>query len=283
MDHAPAPSEPGPALVSDGASVEPPWGAALVALPFWRSVLAAVGAGLLLVALCRAAGTSETWRQLAMMSTMYIVPLCWWLAAARRRGCSPRMLLGTPPSWGVARLAVLAALAAFTVHIGWLAIIAALDLAPESWKEPIVKTSGHGQEVAWALIAIVLDPPVEELAFRGVLYQRLLRWVRPVWAALGTSVLFGLLHPDPVGIGLLGLVLMALTRQTRSLWAPIIAHACNNALGVVLSHVELPSGDGGLWLVVGAQLVCVPWLARLLWHGLRDGSPRVTRVASAHD
>jgi membrane protease YdiL (CAAX protease family) len=245
------------------------WGRALVELPFWRSVLGAGVGGVLVTLACRAANASESWRSLILMSVLYLVPLGCWLWVIRRRGQSSREVLGEALSLPIARQAIVVALATFIVHLGWVWLVTALDRVPESWTEPIVETHGAAQEIAWALVAIVLDPPVEELAFRGVLYQRLRRRVHPAWAALGTSVFFGLLHPDPVGMTLLGLALTALVRQTRSLWAPIIAHACNNALGVLLSSEHVSLDECPLWLLGVAQLVCVPWVFLLVWRSLR--------------
>jgi membrane protease YdiL (CAAX protease family) len=70
---------------------------------------------------------------------------------------------------------------------------------------------------------------------------------------------------------LVGLALTALVTETRSLWAPIIAHACNNALGVSLASDALSGAfeELPLWVLGAAQLVCLPAVALLLWRHLR--------------
>jgi len=270
---------PGPSPPPRAGRRDVGWGSALAELPFWRSVLGAGLGGVVVTLVCQRAQTSESWRSLLLMSVLYGIPLGCWLVVSRRRGYSRHDLMGNGLSWPIARQAVIVAVATFVVHLGWVWLVTALDRVPESWSEPIVETHGVGQEVVWALVAIVLDPPVEELAFRGVLDQRLRRRVHPMWAALGTSLFFGVLHPDPVGMTLLGLALTALVRQTGSLWAPIIAHACNNAIGVLLSSGNVSLDELPLWLVGAAQLVCVPFVALLLWHRLREAEPRAPRAA----
>lgn len=234
----------------------------------WRVVLGAGTGGVLVALICSAAGMTESWRRLLVMSVLYGIPLACWLAVKRGRD---RDVMGEPLSWRLACQAVVVALATLVVHLGWVALVTALDRVPDSWLEPIVETDGVAQEAVWALVAVVLDPPVEELAFRGVLYQRWRQRVHPAWAALGTSVFFGLLHADPVGMTLVGLALTALMLQTRSLWAPIIAHACNNAVGVSLASGTLSRVFEALplWVLGAAQLVCLPPVALLLWRNLR--------------
>jgi membrane protease YdiL (CAAX protease family) len=237
----------------------------------WRVVLGAGTGGTLVMLACGAAGIAESWRSLILMSVLYLIPIACWVVVTRRRGYSSRHVMGEPLSWSIALQAVVVALATFVVHLGWVALVTALDRVPDSWLTPLVETDGLSQELVWALVAVVLDPPVEELAFRGVLYQRWRRRLHPAWAALGTSLFFGLLHPDPAGMTLLGLALTALLLQTRSLWAPIIAHATNNAIGVSLASDTLARAFEALplWLLGAAQLVCLPPVALLLWRNLR--------------
>jgi len=245
------------------------WESRIAGLPLWRVVLGAGVGGVVVTLAGEAAGLAESWRSLILMSVLYAIPLACWLVVKHGRG--PSNLMGEALSWRITGQAIVVALATFIVHLGWVALVTALDHAPDSWLEPIVETDGAPQEVVWALVAVVLDPPVEELAFRGVLYQRWRRRVPPLWAALGTSLFFGLLHPDPVGMTLLGLALTALVLQTRSLWAPIIAHATNNAIGVSLASDTLSRvfEEIPLWVLGAAQLVCVPTVAILLWRNLR--------------
>jgi uncharacterized protein len=94
------------------------------------------------------------------------------------------------------------------------------------------------------LLAVV--PVVEEFLFRGLLLQRwALRWgVRP--ALIGSSLLFGCLHRNAIGLTMFGLVMGLLYLKTRSLWVPIVCHGINNALVVGLEMTVDASGGAEL-------------------------------------
>ena len=87
---------------------------------------------------------------------------------------------------------------------------------------------------------VVLPPLVEELVFRGMLLERWsVKWRLGV-AIVVQAVVFGVLHVDPVGAGMFGVVMALMYIRTRSLWVPIAMHAANN--GTVLLFVSL-AGD----------------------------------------
>ena len=84
------------------------------------------------------------------------------------------------------------------------------------------------------LYGIVIAPLLEELLFRGILLNGLLRAYAP-WVAIAQSaLLFGLIHFNPpqcLSAGLLGLLLGWLYYRTRSLGLCIALHVLNNGLG----------------------------------------------------
>ncbi len=89
----------------------------------------------------------------------------------------------------------------------------------------------------FAIVAAGTTPLVEELIFRGLLFQWLRSWIGPIGAALVSSVLFGALHwpsGQAVWAGLVGFALALLYHRLGSLWASVAAHAGNNALAIVL-------------------------------------------------
>lgn len=84
--------------------------------------------------------------------------------------------------------------------------------------------------------AIVVAPICEEVIFRGYLYGVAKRYCGPIAAALGSALIFSAAHTSLVALlplALFGLVLVWLYERTGSLWTPIAAHACFNALTVV--------------------------------------------------
>lgn len=94
----------------------------------------------------------------------------------------------------------------------------------------------------------VVAPFVEELFFRGFLFG-IYKQRQPLWLAYVVSgVLFTLLHLQPnrmnlmqmaglsIGILLLALLLEWLYQHTGSLYPGIVAHAVNNATGLILFY-----------------------------------------------
>ena len=104
---------------------------------------------------------------------------------------------------------------------------------------------------AFALVlvsGVILAPFIEELFFRGFLFGAY-RQRQPLWVAyLASGLLFTVLHLEParmnvaqmlglgVGIFVLGTLLAWLYQKTGSLFPSIIAHAFNNAVGLVLYY-----------------------------------------------
>jgi|GEM_PF-1571751 len=77
---------------------------------------------------------------------------------------------------------------------------------------------------------LVLAPLIEEVLFRGYLLHRLAqKW--GLWVGVvGSSALFAAVHPDTLGAAVTGFGLALLYLKTRTLWAPILAHALYNLL-----------------------------------------------------
>lgn len=74
----------------------------------------------------------------------------------------------------------------------------------------------------------VLPPLVEEWVFRGVLLRRWSEKYSRKKAIWWSSILFGLLHTDPIGATVFGVVMCCLYLYSGSLWVPIVCHALNN-------------------------------------------------------
>jgi membrane protease YdiL (CAAX protease family) len=110
---------------------------------------------------------------------------------------------------------------------------------------------------AIVLVVIIFGPAVEELVFRGAIFNGLYRLSRLVSAhsfgkedpgraarrvsfvlsALVSSVIFALLHLEPVllpAILILAVILCVLFERTGSLLPPFVAHATFNSFAVLL-------------------------------------------------
>ncbi len=87
----------------------------------------------------------------------------------------------------------------------------------------------------------ILVPFSEELFFRGAIYT----WLRdraPVWVSvLVSAALFGLGHADSLGVVaasfVIGVANALVFEKTRSIWVPVVIHAANNSLAVILVYL----------------------------------------------
>lgn len=130
-----------------------------------------------------------------------------------------------------------------------------------------------------AIVTVVLLGPVlEELLFRGVVLQGLLRSQRP-WVAIGQSaLLFAIIHFNPaqsLNALFIGVLFGWLYYRTRSLWLCMASHCLFNSLAFgsrffksslkSLSTGAHPSGTAWLYYA-GLVLFSALVLAVILWY-----------------
>ena len=87
----------------------------------------------------------------------------------------------------------------------------------------------------------VFAPFFEEWLFRGIVLRGLLGKLKPVWAILISSVVFGLFHLNlwqAIPAALMGLLLGYVYWKTGSLKLTMLMHCANNTLSVVLMHLH---------------------------------------------
>jgi membrane protease YdiL (CAAX protease family) len=83
---------------------------------------------------------------------------------------------------------------------------------------------------------VIVAPVVEEIVFRGLLFGALAGRLGVIGGALVTSLIFGLVHGDPVlfpSLAALGFISALAYAATGNLWVSIVLHALNNSLGAV--------------------------------------------------
>ncbi len=91
--------------------------------------------------------------------------------------------------------------------------------------------NGWLTEASWtSLLDVITFVPVwEEILFRGVLLFTLLKFVKPFWAIVIVSIIFGLFHPTYwVTAGIMGVLLSMLTLKTKSLCPAMVSHSLWN-------------------------------------------------------
>jgi membrane protease YdiL (CAAX protease family) len=97
----------------------------------------------------------------------------------------------------------------------------------------------HDRTLIYGLVglAVFIAPVVEEVIFRGFVFNALLRYVNVGLAAVVSGIIFGLAHFDataffPLACG--GIVLAFVYYRTGSLTASMLTHGGFNAVNVVL-------------------------------------------------
>lgn len=106
-------------------------------------------------------------------------------------------------------------------------------------EEPVrrVTDSAHGGGyIALTIVVVVGAPIVEELFFRGLVLRSLQRRFGDVWAVVGSAVLFGLAHFEPLQLPALvslGVILGVMAVSTKRLGPSIFAHAGFNLVTMI--------------------------------------------------
>lgn len=94
------------------------------------------------------------------------------------------------------------------------------------------------------IAVVIVAPVIEEFIFRGILIHIWATKWKTSSAIILSSLIFGLLHPNPIGISIAGIVWTILYIRTGNLFVPIVAHGMNNTLAIALPFfVELVAND----------------------------------------
>ena len=107
---------------------------------------------------------------------------------------------------------------------------------PESIKKAFLEFGSHKGIYAFILM-VVVGPVMEELIFRGIILDGLLKNYAPLKSILISSLLFGIVHLNPwqfVTALIIGIFSGWVYYKTRSLLASIIIHASVNLSGFLL-------------------------------------------------
>lgn len=141
--------------------------------------------------------------------------------------------------------------------------------------------------IAFALIAVVMAPLIEEFFFRGFVYRAFANKAGVALGALGSSLFFGILHWDfatadrllaVVPLTVFGIALALAYHFTGSLYTSIAMHATNNSLAVVAFSAGENSDFGiafaaSLWVAMMAVCLLGPRLTDPPGAGTRSFAP----------
>lgn len=94
------------------------------------------------------------------------------------------------------------------------------------------------------IVMTVFTPVWEEMLFRGAFLDGLSRRFRPAPAIIISAAIFAVIHILPLGfvyLFALGIALAILRRFHQNLWAPVLLHAVNNAVVVLVALIAIQS------------------------------------------
>ena len=126
--------------------------------------------------------------------------------------------------------------------VSYLALAAIYTVIVDPPAEDLPQQLGADESVLLAVVTgifvVLVAPVVEELFFRGFLYQALRNSWGTVLGVIGSGAIFGGIHFEPdkfVPLFVLGVALAMLFQKTRSVWPCIMLHAINNTLAYAVS------------------------------------------------
>ncbi|MFC0082172.1 lysostaphin resistance A-like protein [Aciditerrimonas ferrireducens] len=233
----------------------------LLALLFVSVVAAALGE-LGRVATLTAAAEPPGWVVVAELLGLWVGFLGAVVVASRTRGTgrvARDMGLAIRPGDLVVGGAIGVACQLVLIPVLYLPLRALIPHLDRRLSTPAKHLTGgfHGPELALiGFLTVAVVPVVEELLFRGLVLRALLRLAAPagrvlgpVLAVVGTGILFGLAHAEPLellGLAVLGMVLAALAWRTGRLGPSMAAHGAFNLVAIVTLAFGT-AGVPGLW------------------------------------
>jgi uncharacterized protein len=134
-------------------------------------------------------------------------------------------------------ITVFVLIATVCIPIGISAPIFSLIPVPDTWRRIFLEMAN--QNGIFSFLAIVIAAPVmEELIFRGVVLEGLLRRYSPSRSIIVSALLFGFVHLNPwqfVSASFIGLFMGWIYYRTRSVAMTIIIHMFNNLAAFLIS------------------------------------------------
>lgn len=128
----------------------------------------------------------------------------------------------------------------FNVIVSLIAAIAISVFGEEVMQSYDSVASAIDSAPMWLqILTVVISAPVcEELLMRGLIYKRLRSFMKPVFSALISSAIFGIIHGNWVQFVYafaVGFIAAYVYEYTRNLFAPILFHMVANGISTLAS------------------------------------------------
>ncbi|MGV8960070.1 MAG: CPBP family intramembrane glutamic endopeptidase [Stenotrophomonas sp.] len=219
------------------------WRGAIVGIEAARNGNAAPAAGDIANQLGQPGALAQMLMALIATSAAALLLYFWRRRASRAERQLSHQRAIQPATWGWTALIAAAVFGGSTL-IGWVAKQWGIEPVPTNL--PLMQQAVSDYPMFLVLFAVLLAPAYEELLFRRVLFGRLWAAGRPLLGMVLSSAAFALVHeiPGTSGNGPLeilqlwfiyggmGAAFAWLYQRTGTLWAPVAAHAINNAIAL---------------------------------------------------
>ncbi len=133
------------------------------------------------------------------------------------------------------KIIVVVVVTIIALHLGLIAPLANLIPMPDFFREIFMQLFSNAGFFSF-LTAVILAPVIEEIIFRGIILDGLLKKYSPQKAIIISSLLFGIVHLNPwqfVAAFLIGIFIGWIYYKTGNLSLAIIIHLINNLLGSI--------------------------------------------------
>lgn len=200
---------------------------------------------------------------------LFAIGIPFWIVYSIRK--SKTKIVSFNVTVGNKRIFPFIAICSIVLLLGIVSPIGNLIPMPESIKKAVMEL-GSQTGIFSFILMVVAAPILEELIFRGIILDGLLRVYSPVKSILVSSFLFGLVHLNPwqfvTGL-IIGIFSGWVYYKTRSLLPSIIIHAAANLSGFGMrlildvdssmdkSLVEIYGGWTNLILTILGSIVVV--------------------------
>jgi uncharacterized protein len=183
------------------------------------------------------------------------------------------------------KLIPLVIIGTLTLMVGVISPLGELIPMSDGFKKTLIELSSHKGIFSFILL-VIAAPLFEELIFRGIILEGMLKNYSPVKAILLSSVLFAVVHLNPwqfVAGFIIGIFAGWLYYKTRSIAFPLIIHASANLFAysmrvfldleliIDMSLAEFFGGYTNLIIVIAGSIVvgsiCIYFLKRNLGGG----------------
>ena len=215
----------------------PPYSVPWSVADTWTGVitLALIDAVLLAVVLQGLGAQVAQSAGIILVELVYLLPVA--LIFARRR--IPWIHLGFGKfDWSTLGLGCGLLIASYIVILLHTAILLALGI--ETQGDEIARIFGSLESPVWFLIVgVVFAPLVEEIFFRGFLFQGFRQKYGWINSMLLSSAIFAAAHLDPVSLiptFILGNVLAYVYHRSNSVWPGVILHFLVNGFGLCAAY-----------------------------------------------